>query len=94
MAGGNEAQRSDRMKLLKNKVINSWIYVRYIRYKRYGVGLLHAVSTLPCLRLRLYRDCPKTEKNFFDYFFVWGGIDLFFSFARITKYIRFQFFNF
>ncbi|MDR2704551.1 MAG: hypothetical protein LBC02_02115 [Planctomycetaceae bacterium] len=50
MAGGNEAQHSDRIKLLKNKgVFNSWVC---IRHEYIVLGLFHAVtalrSRLPC----------------------------------------------
>ncbi|MDR2704916.1 MAG: hypothetical protein LBC02_03975 [Planctomycetaceae bacterium] len=31
------------------------------------LGLLHVVTALPYLRIRLRRDCPKTKKNFCNY---------------------------
>jgi hypothetical protein len=62
-----------------------------------AMGLIKIDSYLWQLVLPSVSDsdlCPKTEKNFFDYFLFEGEVDLFFSFARITKYIKFQFFNF
>ncbi|MDR2706175.1 MAG: hypothetical protein LBC02_10385 [Planctomycetaceae bacterium] len=56
MAGGNEAQRSDRMKLLKNGVFNSSIHGFMFDINVMALGLLYAVTALPCLGVRLCRD--------------------------------------
>jgi hypothetical protein len=65
------------------------------------LGLLHAVTALPCLRIRLRCDRPKTEKKFFFDNFLFGGIGgcwgVLTSFSvllELTKYIKCQFFKF
>ncbi|MDR2706748.1 MAG: hypothetical protein LBC02_13285 [Planctomycetaceae bacterium] len=53
------------------------------------LGLLHVITALPCLRIRLRRDCPKTEKNFLIIFClgVLGGKSIYTFFLQFCFFV-------